>query len=111
MNVRKGPGTKFDAEFKAASGSEMRILGESGNWYLAEFEDGKTGYISKNYTTVGVKSETTAYVNLRTGAGTSFNKISVLPKGAEIIARGVTGNWTEVEADGTIGFVFSKYVK
>ena len=111
VNVRKGPGTQFDAEFKAESGKMMRVLGESGNWYLAEFEDGRTGYISKNYASLGVNAETTAYVNLRTGAGTSFDKITVLPKGASVIARGVTGSWTEVDADGTIGFVFSKYIK
>ncbi|MBR3929763.1 MAG: SH3 domain-containing protein [Clostridia bacterium] len=111
VNVRRGPGTKHEAEFALASGAKMRILGESANWYLIQAEDGKTGYISKNYAALGVKGETTANVNMRQGAGSSTPSLGIVPKGTKITLTGVTGNWTEVEYSGSTGFIYTKYVK
>lgn len=111
VNVRKGPGTGYEAQAKAANGEGMRILGESGNWYLAELKDGTTGYISKNYVVPGIAAETVANVHIRTGAGTGFASKGVLAKGTELILTGVTGSWTEVQTDIGTGFVYSKYVK
>ena len=111
VNVRKGPGTKHAAVFALESGVKMRILGESANWYLIETEDGKTGYISKNYTSVGVKGETTANVHLRTGAGSNTPSLGVVPKGTKLTLTGVTGSWTEVQFNGNTGFIYTKYVK
>ncbi len=111
VNVRKGPGTKHAAEFALESGAKMRILGESANWYLIETDDGKTGYISKNYTALGVNGETTANVNLRAGAASSTPSLGVVPKGTKITLTGVTGNWTEVQLNGNTGFIYTKYVK
>ena len=111
VNVRKGPGTGYGVEFKAESGARMRLLGESGNWYLAEFENGKTGYISKNYTRAGAEMKTTVHLYLRSEANSASKVLSVLPKGTTVNAIGVSGNWTEVEANGNTGFVYSKYVK
>ena len=89
----------------------MRILGESANWYLIEAEDGKTGYISKNYSAIGVKGETTANVNMRAGAGSNTPSLGVLPKGTGVTLTGITGNWTEVQYKGNTGFIYTKYVK
>lgn len=111
VNVRRGPGTKHNAEFALKSGTKMRILGESANWYLIETEDGKTGYISKNYTVSGVKGETTANVNMRKGPAANTPSLGVVPKGTSVTLTGVTGNWTEVTFNGNTGFIYTKYVK
>lgn len=111
VNVRKGPGTKHAVAFSLPSGAKMRILGESANWYLIEAEDGKTGYISKNYSAIGVKGETTANVNMRAGAGSNTPSLGVLPKGTGVTLTGITGNWTEVQYKGNTGFIYTKYVK
>lgn len=111
VNVRRGPGTKHAAEFALGSGAKVRILGESANWYLIETEDGKTGYISKNYTALGVKGETTANVNLRKGPASNTPSLGVVPKGTSVTLTGVTGNWTEVSFSGNTGFIYTKYVK
>lgn len=111
VHVRKGPGTSHEIAFKLASGARMRILGESGNWYLVEAENGKTGYISKNYTRLGVIGATTANVNLRAGAASSTASMGVLSKGTEVTMTGVSGNWTEVKYNGNTGFIYTKYVK
>ena len=111
VNVRRGPGTGHEAVFSLASGTGMRILGESANWYLIETEDGRTGYISKNYTALGVKGETTANVNMRKGPASNTPSLGVVPKGTSVTLTGVTGNWTEVTLNGNIGFIYTKYVK
>lgn len=111
VNVRKGPGTKHACEFALPSGAKMRILGQSANWYLIEDEEGRTGYISKNYTAPGINGVTTANVNMRQGAGSNTPSMGVVPKGTAVTLTGVTGNWTEVQMNGNTGFIYSKYVK
>lgn len=111
VNVRRGPGTKHEAQFSLKSGARMRILGESANWYLVETEDGKTGYISKNYTALGVKGETTVNVNMRKGPASNTPSLGIVPKGSSVTLTGVTGNWTEVSFNGNTGFIYTKYVK
>lgn len=111
VNVRRGPGTGHETVFALKSGAKMRILGESANWYLIEDENGKTGYISKNYSTIGVPGATTANVNMRTGAASSTPSLGVLPKGTPVTLTGVTGNWTEVTFNGNTGYIYTKYVK
>ena len=111
VNVRKGPGTAYAVAAKAQSGSRMQIYGESGNWYLVRTVNGVNGYISKNYVKDGSVQITTANVNFREGAGTSFTSTMVLPKGTKITATEVVGNWTKATVDGSTGYVYSKYLK
>lgn len=111
VNLRKGPSTAYAVETKARNGECIRILGESGNWYLVEAENGKTGYISKNYIAQGAYGTTAANVHLRSGAGTGFASMGVLAKGTQVLKTGVTGSWTEVQTENGTGFVYSKYVK
>lgn len=111
VNVRKGPGTAYAVAFSAASGETFAILGESGNWYLVKAENGKTGYISKNYTEKGISAATTANVNLRSGAGTAFSSYGVIARGTGVKANAVLGNWTNVTVNGTTGYIFTKYLK
>ncbi len=111
VNVRKGPGTSYAVAAKAPSGSRMSIFGESGNWYLVRTANGVSGYISKNYVKDGSVQVTTANVNFREGAGTSFTSTRVLPKGTKVTSVEVSGNWTKATVDGTSGYVYSKYLK
>lgn len=111
VNVRRGPGTKHEAEFALKSGAKLRILGESANWYLIETDDGKTGYISKNYVALGVKGETTVNVNMRKGPASNTPSLGIVPKGTPVTLTGVSGNWTEVNFNGNTGFIYTKYVK
>jgi len=111
VNVRKGPGTSHAVAFKAVSGDVLSILGESGNWYLVKAENGKTGYISKNYAQKGIALTTSANVNLRSGAGTAYAIHGVIARGTDVTANSVLGSWTNVTAGGTTGYIFSKYLK
>lgn len=111
VNVRKGPGTQYAVAFKTVQGAGLQVAGESGNWALIRASDGKTGYISKNYISDGVAKSTTANVNFRSGAGSSFASSAVLAKGTRVTALSVTGNWTKVKVNGSTGYVYSQYLK
>ncbi len=51
VNVRKGPGTGYDAVTKIRYGETCTILGEENDWYRVEI-DGMTGYVLKELLTV-----------------------------------------------------------
>lgn len=111
VNVRKGPGTQYAVAFKTVQGAGLTVTGGSGNWALIKSNDGKTGYISKNYISSGVSKTTTANVNFRSGAGSSFASTAVLAKGTRVTATSVSGNWTKVTVNGATGYVYSQYLK
>lgn len=111
VNVRKGPGTGYAVAFSLASGETLKILGESGNWYLVKAQNGKTGYISKNYSANGITMTTTANVNLRSGNSTAYASYGVIAKGTKVTATAVNGNWTQANAIGESGYIYSSYLK
>lgn len=60
-----------------------------------------------------VKSQkTVSDLNLRSGAGTNFKIVSVLPKGTEVNILDTVGDWSHVFTCGSklIGYVSSKYL-
>lgn len=111
VNVRKGPGTDSEVAFKVTGGSRVEICGESGNWYLIKANNGKTGYISRNYVTAGTRKTTSTAVNMREGAGTGYGIIQVVYKGTPVTATSVSGNWTRVTVNGKTGYIYSTYLK
>ena len=74
-------------------------------------ENGKTGYISKNYVSGGIRKSTTANVHLRADASSKSASLTVLSRGTKVTATSVTGNWTKILLNGQIGYVYSKYLK
>lgn len=48
LNVRSGPGTSYRVIEQLKHGSAVKVVGQTGNWYLITI-DGKTGYVSASY--------------------------------------------------------------
>lgn len=48
LNMRSGPSTSYSREAKAYNGDMLSIVGEQGDWYIAD-QEGKSLYVSKNY--------------------------------------------------------------
>ena len=110
VNLRKGPSTDYAIAGSYGRGSIAKITGASGNWYIVHMRDGNSGYMSKNYVSIGVSAKTTANVNLRSGPGTDYGIIKVLPKGTSVTVVAVFGNWVKVNVGSGSGFLYSKYV-
>ena len=56
------------------------------------------------------KSVTTANVNMRTGAGTSYSIILTIPKGAQVAVVSNASGWSRVTYNGKTGYVSSAYL-
>jgi uncharacterized protein YraI len=49
-------------------------------------------------------------LNLRTGAGTGFSVITVIPRGARVDVRACRGNWCAIMYRGLRGYVSARYL-
>ncbi len=65
LNVRSGPSTSYSILGTLSKGTQVVILGESGTWYLIQYNS-TTGYVSQSYitdvTTIEVDEEYTQYL-------------------------------------------------
>lgn len=110
VNLRKGAGTGYGVVTTLKRGALLFIKGEQGNWYKVHTVYGDEGWISKTYVADGIAAETTANVNLRKGPSTSRSVIKVLPDGTDCTAIAVDGDWTQVKAGKSTGWVYSRYI-
>ena len=53
LNIRSGPGKQYDVVASAKNGASVTILGEENGFYKVKYSGEKTGYVSKDYVSVG----------------------------------------------------------
>lgn len=53
LNIRSGPGTNYDKVASATNGAQVTVLGEENGWYKIVYSGNKTGYVSKDYISIG----------------------------------------------------------
>ena len=111
VNLRSGAGTGYSSVAKLSRGTKLAVIGKSGDWYKVQTSGGKVGYISATYVSFGLNASTTANVNFRKGAGTGYGIIRSLSKGSSVVVHSVSGNWANVTAGGTRGYVSVNYLK
>ncbi len=54
--------------------------------------------------------ETTAYLNLRSGPGSNYSIITVLPKGARVTVSSISGSWAKVRYESKEGYAHTAYM-
>jgi len=116
LNMRTGPGTSYQVILVIPKGAEVAVLDSSSSWYKVSY-GGKTGYVSSTYLsgTQTAPAElpvryTTANLNMRTGPGTSYQVIVVIPKGAAVSVIDSSSSWYKVSYGGKTGYVSSTYL-
>lgn len=90
LNVRKSPSTSSKILTKMPEGTRRTVRGKSndGQWYKI-IMNGKTGYISKQYTTSADSVSSSSYYDLQTNyAGVAYTNKSGKPAGATIYSSG-----------------------
>lgn len=117
LNVRKGPGTKYDKVTSIPAGQRLPYYQKSGNWVrLAD------GWVSLTYFDTDEKIESgtkgtvnTAELNIRKDAGSKYDSVGKYKKGDVITILDVKNNWGKtdkgwvslnyviLESDGTTG--------
>ena len=116
VNVRSGASSSTAIVKTFSNGRYLTLVSKSGDWWKVEYQKGAYGYchsnyitvVSSNVKTVGISSGT---LNIREGAGTSYDKIGALKKGDTVIVLSASNGWSRVLHSGNkVGFVSSKYL-
>ncbi len=133
LNMRSGAGTGYSILTTIPKGTSLRIESLSGTWAKVSYS-GRTGYVSTAYlVTVSAPApaptpepapapapapapvtedwrSTTANLNMRAGAGTSYSILLTIPKSSVLKVEAVTGTWAKVSYGGKTGYVSTAYL-
>lgn len=125
LNLRSGPGTSNNVLDVMPRGAQLGVLGSAQNGFTPVRYEGTDGWAYSQYlttvnpvatatATVGSIIETrytTANLNLRSGASTSFGVLLVIPAGSAVGITGAVANgYFPVRFDGTDGFAYASYL-
>lgn len=128
VNMRSGPGTQYAVVLVVPQGTYVYVDSVSNGWAHASYGNAN-GYISSEYL-IGLGGQTTtdtsntgpsgnagngAYsitgnVNLRTGPGTEYASMLVIPAGAQVSVSDYANGWAHVTYAGYVGYVSTKYI-
>lgn len=130
VNMRSGPGTQYAVVFVVPQGTYVYVDSVTNGWAHANYGNAN-GYISSEYliglggsnTAATVTSNTgpsgnagngaytiTGNVNLRTGPGTEYASMLVIPAGAQVSVSDYANGWAHVNYAGYVGYVSTKYI-
>jgi uncharacterized protein YraI len=115
VNLRSGPGTKYDVVTTIPKGTKVNVVGQEGGWLKVESKQGnKPGYISEKYArpletqqvaqaktatpSVAGAYRTLRDVELRDGPDTKSKVVTTLPAGIKINVVRAEGDWLRVES-------------
>lgn len=100
-------------------GTKLTVLATSGKWSKVKYA-GKTGWSSNSYleavasssnSSSGTLRYTTANLNLRTGAGTGYRTVGIIPKGERVTVLQTSGRWAKVRSSKGTGWSSLGYLK
>ena len=118
-NFRVKPSTSSSIISVLPVNTAVKMVGESGSFYIVQLANNQVGYVSKNYvkssstapkgastyTNIGAKIATVSgdSVNLRRGPGTNFAKVLKLAKNTKVKVIGTIGNfYLAITEDNTV---------
>lgn len=116
LNVRSTASTSSSVVSKLSKNSYITLISKSGNWWKVEYADNTYGYCHADYikTASGTPSTvklSSGYLNVRSGAGTSYSQIAKLYNGEVVIVLSSANGWSKILFNGTkTGYVSSKYL-
>ena len=112
VNIRSGPGTKYDILWKVGKYHPILVLKKSGNWYRFRDFEGDKGWIHKSLVrkipSVITNKEN---CNVRSGPGTKYKILFATEKGVPFKTLKRKGNWIYVQhADGDKGWIHKSLI-
>ncbi len=121
LRLRDEASTEATILATAAKGDTVVVLEEAGDgWYKVDYQSVE-GYMSGEYLDVATKADVTigyglvqadgSTLNVRSGAGTDYDKVATLSDGAVVTIVGVDNGWYKITTSGgTTGYVSSDYM-
>lgn len=116
LNIRSSPSASATVVSSAKKNSYLTLISKTGDWWYVEYADGKKGYCHSNYiteisSTTGYVTLSSGYLNVRSGAGTSYSAKDKLHNGETVYILTSSGNWYKILFDGNeIGYVNKSYI-
>ena len=135
VRLRKGPGLNYDTITVLSEGTGVNVTSTSNSeWYAVTTASGQKGYIYAEYVkitgtvnedgssgsggseksdkgTSGEAAKTTTGVHLRSGKGTNYSSLGVIPGGTAITVTDKSDVWYAVTVNGKSGYMYSEYIK
>ncbi|MDO4174257.1 MAG: SH3 domain-containing protein [Eubacteriales bacterium] len=117
LNVREKPNTSAKTIGTLKKNTAVEVKSSQGDWYQITY-NGKTGYISKKYTTTTKPATaqttttiyTTADLNVRAKPDKSGKQLGWLKKGTAVETYGKTNGWYQIKYKGQTAYISGKYV-
>ncbi len=115
LNLRSGPGTTYSVLSVIPRGSTVTLTAPLQNGFYGVAFDGVSGFASSAYLQVDTNRTATVFdgaLNLRSGPGTAYPVLLVLPDGATVtITGGLQAGFYPVTYNGTAGFASADYLR
>lgn len=114
LNVRAKRNTQSNVVTKMNKGTTFRITSAKDGWYGVTF-NGVSGYVKAEYVTdtdtidSGYIQVTSQTLKLRSGAGTDYDQLAIVPYGTVLKINGSLGSWYQVKYNGKEGYVCGDY--
>lgn len=136
LNLRSGPGTTYAVRTVMPAGATVELRGDAQNGFLPLNYNGTTGWAAADWLSVGSapaptpdpqpapgngtvpvgdsatgSATVTTYLNLRTGPGTTYAVVTVMPTGATVELRGDAQNgFLPLSFNGTTGWAAADWL-
>lgn len=116
LNVRSSASSGSAVVATLRKGSYVTLVSKSGSWWKVEYARGEYGYCHADYITIVEGTPVTVQtksgsLNVRSGPGTSYQKVASLSKGETVILLPGSGSWSRVLYHGTrTGYVSAQYL-
>lgn len=118
VNFRNAPTIDYSSFIRTlGNGTPLKLVGTVDNFYIVQLESNEVGLVSKEYVDItGVKTQGLMYedyspffvitntdnVILRGGPGTTFKRITTLPKESKLLVQGKIENFYLVVTDNNV---------
>lgn len=120
LRLRDEASTSATVLGTSSKGDTVVVLEDAGNgWYKVDYKSVE-GYMSGEYLNVSAKADVTigyglvqsqgSPLNVRSGPGTSYGKVTSLNNGAVVNIVGIDNGWYKISTNGVTGYVSSDYM-
>jgi uncharacterized protein YgiM (DUF1202 family) len=114
LNLRSGPGTTYSVLTVMPNGATVTITGALTTGFYPVTYNGTAGYASADFLQLSSTQSATALanLNLRSGPGTSYNVLLVIPNGSQVtLTGGLTNGFYPLTYNGTAGYASAGYLQ
>lgn len=130
LNLRSAPSSDASTLGLVYGGSKVDVLDDLGDGWLKVSYEGKTGYMSAEYVTVGIGTEVLAsgmlptsdlgngkvvlesgMLNIRDAASPTASQVGAIPNGAVVALENYEDGWFQVSYGSVSGYVNGDYIE